>query len=175
MSFRNIHKRAAVGAVLAAGVLAVSACGTSDGAAAPATPTPVATKAAVVPVVKDILDTDLTPPGAPGRTLTLIRYTIAPGAKLAPHTHPGVQMASISEGTLTYTVVSGVAKVRRAGATAQTPIKGRSTIELGRGDAVIEVAGMVHFGENKTSSPVIILATLLTEDGHPLSEPVPSG
>jgi len=33
---------------------------------------------------------------------------------------------------------------------------------------------MVHFGENKTKEPVVILATLLTEHGHQLAEPVPS-
>ena len=63
--------------------------------------------------MKDVLATDTDPPGAPGYTLTLIRYTIAPGAQLAAHVHPGVQMAEVDEGTLTYTIVSGTAEVRR--------------------------------------------------------------
>jgi len=33
---------------------------------------------------------------------------------------------------------------------------------------------MVHFGENKTNAPVVILATLLTAHGHELVEPVPA-
>jgi len=84
--------------------------------------------------------------------------------------HPGVQMASIESGTLTYTVMSGTAQVRRAGATTDKP----TTIALGRGDAVTEAGNMVHFGENKTNAPVVILATLLTAHGHELAEPVPA-
>ena len=168
-------KRTFVGVSLAALVFAATACGSSTTGAA-STPTPTASvtasKAAAVPVLREVLDNDLTPPGAPGRTLSLVRYTIAPGARLPPHVHPGVQLASIQSGTLTYTVISGVAKVRRAGASTDTPVKGPATIKLGPGDAVTEIGNMVHFGENKTPSPVIILAALLTEDGHPLAEPV---
>jgi len=61
------------------------------------------------------------PPGAPDSTLTLVRYTIPVGAKRAPPVHPGVQMASIEAGTLTYTVMSGTAQVRRAGASIDMP------------------------------------------------------
>ncbi len=83
-------------------------------------------------------------------------------------------MASIESGTLTYTVMSGTAQVRRAGATTDTPTTGPTTIELGRGDAVTEAGNMVHFGENKTNAPVVMLATLLTAHGHELAEPVPA-
>jgi quercetin dioxygenase-like cupin family protein len=167
-----MDKRAVVGALLAAPLLATSACGTSGRSARAAAPVPTATTAAPVPVLRDVLDNDMSPPGAPGRTLSLVRYTIAPGAKLAPHVHPGVQIASIESGTLTYTVISGTALVRRAGASTDTPTAGPTTIQLRRGDAVTEVGNMVHFGDNKTKDPVIILATLLTEHGHPLAEPV---
>jgi quercetin dioxygenase-like cupin family protein len=181
MGWKSIvmEPRIVVGASLTALVLSTSACAssaTSAAASRSAAPTvtasPSATASAAVPVLREVLDNDTTPPGAPGRTLSLVRYTIAPGAKLAPHVHPGVQMASIASGTLTYTVVSGVAEVRRAGATTDTPVKGPMTTQLGPGDAVIEVGNMVHFGENKTKQPIIILATLLTLDGHPLAEPV---
>jgi quercetin dioxygenase-like cupin family protein len=169
-----MNRLADVGTLLAVLVLGTSACGTSDRAATAAPSAPATTPAAPVPVVRDVLDNDMTPPGAPGSTLSLVRYTIAPGAKLAPHVHPGVQMASIESGTLTYTVMSGIAQVRRAGASTNTPTAGPITIQLGRGDAVTEVGNMVHFGENKTKEPVVILATLLTEHGHQLAEPVPS-
>ena len=112
------------------------------------------------------------PPGADGRTLTLARYTIAAGAKLVPHVHPGVQLAHVESGTLTYTVVSGTALVQRAGTTEHTEVPGPTTIELEAGDVVIEVDDMVHFGENRSDEPLVILATLLTEDGHKLAEPV---
>lgn len=122
----------------------------------------------MVAVQKDVLATDLDPPGAPGRTLTLIRYTIAPGAKLAPHIHPGVQLASIESGTLTYTIISGTAAITRAGGKAESAT-GPTTITLNPGDAVAEKGEMVHFGANDTDRPVVILATLLTEAGRDLA------
>ena len=103
-----------------------------------------------------------------GSTLTLMRYTIAPGATLSPHIHPGVQVAHIESGTLTYTIVSGTATVTRAGGVAE-PVTGPTTISLEPGDAVAENLDMVHFGANETDEPVIILATLLTEDGQDLA------
>jgi quercetin dioxygenase-like cupin family protein len=123
-------------------------------------------------VVKDILGTEVDPPGADGRTLTLIRYTIPAGAKLAPHVHPGVQVARISAGELTYTVVDGTAFVRRKGATEDEELTAPTTTKLLPGDTVTELDGMVHFGANDTDEVVIIDATLLTEDGKDLAVPV---
>lgn len=152
-------------------VAAATACGSSATTATPAStarPSAGGGPTTTVAVAKDVLGTDPAPPGAPGRTLTLIRYTIAPGAKLAPHVHPGVQLARIESGTLTYTVETGTATVTRAdGATEQ--ITGPATTTLGPGDAVVEHDGMVHFGANETQQPVVILATLLTEDGKDLA------
>lgn len=170
-----MRRSAAALVLVAAFVVAAAACGsdtTSTGSAVGASTAEAATTGTTLPVVREILDDMVDPPGAPGNTLTLARYTIAPGAKLAPHVHPGLQMASIDSGTLTYTIVSGTAQVRRAGATTDEPITGPTTFELGTGDAVIEVGDMVHFGENKGDEPVIILATLLTQDGHDLAENV---
>jgi len=164
--------------VLVAGLVLVAGCGSGTTSTSPATTAEATTTAsdasptATVAVQKDVLGTDVDPPGALGRTLTLIRYTIAPGAKLAPHVHPGVQMASIQSGSLTYTVVSGTATVQRAGGSAVEPVTGPSTITLGPGDAVIEKDDMVHFGANTTDGPVVIVATLLTEDGSELAIPV---
>lgn len=130
------------------------------------------TAAGSTEVVKDILGTEVDPPGAKGRTLTLIRYTIPPGAKLAPHIHPGVQMARITSGDLTYTVVDGTAIVRRKGAKADESLKAPVTTVLKPGDTVTELDGMVHFGANETDKPVVIDATLLTIDGEDLAVPV---
>jgi len=123
-----------------------------------------------VPVAKVVLAQQVDPPGAPGRTLTLIRYTIAPGAKLSPHVHPGIQLAEIESGELTYTVVSGTIPVRHGGPTGSTEqVTGPKTVTLKAGDAVSEVGDMVHFGANQTSAPVVILATLLTESDQDLA------
>jgi len=170
-------RRLVPGSLVLAAILVLTGCGsdsTTSRPAAPASPatTPAPSPTTTVAVQKDVLGTEVDPPGALGRTLTLIRYTIAPGAKLAAHVHPGVQMASIQSGSLTYTVVSGTATVRRAPAGATEEVKGPATTTLGQGDSVIEKGDMVHFGANTSAAPVVIVATLLTEDGHDLAEPV---
>jgi len=162
--------------------LAAGSCSNSDASegssssttSQPAEPKPEAPAAAGAAgaVVKDILGTEVDPPGAPGRTLTLIRYTIPPGAALAPHIHPGVQLASVRSGRLTYHVVNGVAIVRRAGATTDEKLVGPTTTILRTGDAVTEVDGMVHFGENDAKEPIVIEATLITKTGEDLAVPV---
>ena len=117
-----------------------------------------------------MLGSEADPPGAPGRTVTLVRYTIAPGAQLPAHVHPGVQLASIETGSLTYTVVSGTAIVKRVSGVVE-PVTGPSTVTLGPGDSVTERGDMVHFGANTTAAPLVILATLLTETGRDLAVP----
>lgn len=142
-----------------------------------ATGTPVAGTPGPEPVHREILGEMDHPPGAPARRLSLVRYTIAPGAALPPHVHPGVQMASIVSGTLTYRVISGSATVNRAvdatGAARATEIlTGPIETTLLPGDVVMEDSAMVHFGTNRTTGPVVILAALLTE-GSTLAVLVP--
>ncbi|MCC5952339.1 MAG: cupin domain-containing protein [Acidimicrobiia bacterium] len=127
------------------------------------------------PVVRETLAELVDPPGAEGRTLSLVRYTIAPGAQLPAHIHPGVQMAAIESGTLSYTIIEGTAQVRRGTEHVDEDVAGPTTIELGPGDAVIELADMVHFGANDTEEPIVIVATLLTETGEELAITVDDG
>ncbi|HET8930223.1 MAG TPA: cupin domain-containing protein [Acidimicrobiales bacterium] len=130
------------------------------------------TTSTTVAVRSEVLGDLVDPPGGDGSTLSLVRYHIAPGAKLTPHIHPGVQMARIESGTLTYTIESGTALVRRAGTEADTEVSGPTTITLEAGDTVIERGDMVHFGENRSEKPLVIIATLLTADGQELAVPV---
>jgi quercetin dioxygenase-like cupin family protein len=172
-AIRAVHARRALPAALVAVVAAVSllGCGSSKPTAKAGVEMDPVTTTTVVsgePVVKEVLAEDTTPPGAPGHTLTLIRYTIAPGAKLAPHVHPGVQLANIDSGTLTYSILSGTAQVRRNGG-EPTAVTGPTTITLEAGDSVVEPFDMVHFGANATDQPVVISATLLTESSQGLS------
>jgi quercetin dioxygenase-like cupin family protein len=165
-------RRPAVPALFLTAFLLAAGCGGSSGGARAGKAAPgggaVPTTTAV-PVAKDVLASETDPPAAPGRTLTLIRYTIAPGAQLAAHVHPGVQLASIQSGSLTYTVVSGTATVTRAATPTPEPVTGPNTVTVAPGDAVSEKGDMVHFGANHTDSPVVILATLLTESGRDLA------
>ncbi|MGH2550849.1 MAG: cupin domain-containing protein, partial [Thermomicrobiales bacterium] len=106
---------------------------------------------------------------APGEEFALSRYTIAPGAILPVHTHPGVQVTTIESGTLTYHVVAdGEVVVTRADGTKETFGPG-STIELTAGDALVEPEGMVHYGENLTSEPIVLISASLFEEGAPAS------
>lgn len=150
--------------------LVVSSAACADGVRLPAEPsaTPGAATPGSEPVVREILAQMDSPPGASGRRLTLVRYTIAPGAQLAPHVHPGVQMASIESGTLSYQVVSGTVAIQRRvggnGVPERTEsLTGPASTKLDAGDVVIEEGQMVHFGANNTNEPVVIAATLITE------------
>ena len=171
------HRSIAVLALLLA--VALAGCGgdgtAQDAAAAASSTTTVEGStdpgAPGEPVVSEVLAEQVDPPGAPGMTLSLVRYTIAAGAQLAPHVHPGIQMAFIESGTLSYTVESGTAVVHRASG-GEEAVTGPSTTTIEAGESVVEVGDMVHFGANDTGDPIVILATLLTEDGAGLAVPV---
>ena len=105
--------------------------------------------------------------------LELVRYVIDPGAKLAPHTHPGMQVNVIESGTLHYVVVEGTLYYTRA-ADAGTPgavqqLSGGEEIDFQPGDSFVEPQGMVHFGENRTTEPIVVLTASLFEAGEPPS------
>ncbi|NEO67628.1 MAG: cupin domain-containing protein [Moorea sp. SIO4G2] len=98
--------------------------------------------------------------------LQLIRHTIKPRTKLPTHTHTGMQIALVEAGTLTFTVVKGEAKVRKANGTELIMQAGQTT-QLTVGDSLVESSGMVHYGENKTNKPVILLSASLFDVDQP--------
>lgn len=98
--------------------------------------------------------------------LELVRITIAPSAKLPVHIHPGLQIVQVESGILTYTVVEGESKITRADGTEVILASGETT-ELMPGDSLVEPAGMIHFGENKTDSPIVLLSASLLESDQP--------
>lgn len=117
-----------------------------------------------------------TPAAAPDQSLQLARIEIAPGTKLPAHVHPGTQLASVISGELTYTVLDGEIRVERApvdGAPAAVEMltSGQTTV-LHPGDAVIETEGMVHYGENLGTEPVVLMTAVLFTAGEPASIPV---
>lgn len=126
-------------------------------------------------VVREVLGAGL-PAAAPGQALQLVRYTIAPGTRLSTHTHPGMQVALIESGTLTYTVVHGEVPITRA-ANAGTPgatetLAVGQTTQLNPGDSFSERAGLIHFGQNDGAAPVVILVSSLLTEGQPPSTTV---
>ena len=110
------------------------------------------------------------PLSAPGETLELVQYTIPAGAKLPVHMHPGVQMATVESGTLAYHVVrDGSVTVTRADGTAESIEPGHAAA-FGVGDSWVEPLGMVHYAENVTDEPVVLLSSSLLDDGVPPTE-----
>jgi quercetin dioxygenase-like cupin family protein len=66
-----------------------------------------------------------TPPaGGVGQSLRLVRYDIAPGARLPAHRHEGTQVGLVAAGTLTYRVPAG-----------RVPSTGRATAAAPRSSA----------------------------------------
>jgi quercetin dioxygenase-like cupin family protein len=111
------------------------------------------------------------PPTAPGETLQLALISVPPGTSLPVHSHPGVQIASVVQGELTYHVLQGSATINRAeGVGTPMPTEelqaGQSTV-LSGGDTVIEREGMIHYGENLGTEPVLIYTSTLFTTGQP--------
>ena len=160
--------RAVIGLVLAAFVAA--ACATvPPGGLVGSGPLP---SASIPPVVRAVLAAG-EPSAAPGRKLELVRYTIQPGTRLATHRHPGMQLAFIESGTLTYTVVQGEVAVHQADGGSRTIAAGQ-TGRIAPGEWIAEHEGVVHFGENAGPEVVVILASSLLEAGQPPAIPVQS-
>jgi hypothetical protein len=107
------------------------------------------------------------PASAPGEELGLWHYMIPAMTDLAPHTHPGWQLARITAGELEYSVVSGLGELLRADGSSEP--MGPGTYILATGDGVIENPELVHFGANRTDDIVTIIAATLFPAGEPIA------
>jgi quercetin dioxygenase-like cupin family protein len=144
----------------------------SAGSTSKVAPAALASPVASDGVVRGVL-VGATPASAPDQSLQLVRYVIQPGTVLPAHIHPGTQLAWIESGELTYTVVRGQIRVE-CSTVDGTPgpvewVRSGETTVPRPGDAVIETEGNVHFGENRATEPVVILAATLLEVGQPPS------
>jgi quercetin dioxygenase-like cupin family protein len=160
-------RRLVVVAIVAAMVLAVAACGGDDDDAG---------WSAFAPsdeIVRDVFAAG-EPESADGQLLELTRVIIPGGMEIAPHTHPGLQLAVILQGTLTYTVIEGEVNVTHDTGTDQArteTIGAGETVELVPGSAVVEMPGMVHMAKNEGNMAVVVnLASLFPVDA-PASSP----
>ena len=149
-------------------VVALLPAAGAAGLGAEAQPDQAPTREALAQVVK--------PRGASGRTLGLSRVTIPGRTALAPHRHPGYQIAYIERGTLTYTVRTGLVRIYRGAADASPrlvdTIRAGETGRVRTGESVVERQGDVHFGANRGRRPVVILLATLFTTGSPASIPV---
>jgi quercetin dioxygenase-like cupin family protein len=127
----------------------------------------------VPPVVRTVLASGV-PLVAPADKLELARYVIQPGTQLVAHHHPGMQLAFIESGTLTYTVLVGTVTVHQADGGTRTIASGQ-TGTIAAGEWIAEDETIHHFGKNAGTVPVVILASSLLEADQPPAIPDPSG
>lgn len=128
------------------------------------------------PVVREALAQDVNPAGAKGRTLGLSRVDVQPGAQLALHRHPGVQIARIDQGVLTYTVVTGAVNVWRGNpeikATKVRTIRAGQTAPIRAGQWIVEKPGTIHRAANRGKKTIVIYISSLFRNGAPPAIPV---
>ena len=85
--------------------------------------------------------------------LVAIKYEIPAGQKLAWHHHPVMNHGILVQGELTIVSEDGTEKV------------------VHEGEAVVEMVGTIHHGENRGTKPVILYMFYLSQPGMPLSVP----
>lgn len=92
---------------------------------------------------------------AAGREAVQVRVDFAPGAAFGMHTHPGVEMAYVLEGTVEYSFPD------------------RPPVTLKAGESLYIPAGTPHAAHNTGQIPAAELATYLVEKGKPIVVPYP--
>ena len=84
-----------------------------------------------------------------------VKYEIPAGQKLGWHHHPVMNHGILVQGELTIISEDGTEKV------------------VHEGEAVVEMVGTVHHGENRGTKPVVLYMFYLSQEGLPLSVPHP--
>jgi quercetin dioxygenase-like cupin family protein len=86
----------------------------------------------------------------PGQEVIQVRVDIPPGVLAARHSHPGVEIAYVLEGSLEY------------------QFDGKPPVTLKAGEALFIPAGTIHSAKNVGSGNGAELATYIVEKGKPL-------
>src|SRR4051794_17742577 len=92
------------------------------------------------PIFLELLGSALTTE-VPNKRLDLFRLTLAPGASMFAHTHPGQLVVAVQSGTLAYTVLSGDGASVRAAVgtpTAEEVIPAGTEAIFGPGEFLVE-------------------------------------
>ena len=90
----------------------------------------------------------------PGYEAVLVSVEIPAGGREGRHTHPGVAMIHVLEGTLSL------------------DYEGKPQANYKAGDSFYVDAGKVHEGINKGTAPVKAIATFIIPKGQPVTTPV---
>jgi quercetin dioxygenase-like cupin family protein len=92
---------------------------------------------------------------APGFEAALVAVEIPPGAREGRHTHPGLAIVHVQEGTLTL------------------EYEGKPTASYMAGQSFFVEAGKVHEGINRGATTVKAIASFVIEKGKPITTQVP--
>jgi len=90
----------------------------------------------------------------PGFEAVLVQVEIPAGGREGRHTHPGLAMIHVEEGTLTL------------------DYEGKPTVGYKPGESFFVEAGKVHEGMNKGTTPVKAIATFVVPKGQPITTQV---
>ena len=85
--------------------------------------------------------------------IVAMKYVIPQGQKLGWHHHDAMNCGILVQGELTIVAQNGTEKV------------------VHEGEAVVEMVGTVHHGENRGDKTVILYMFYLSKEGMPLSVP----
>ncbi len=83
----------------------------------------------------------------------LAQVELMPGAAEGKHTHPGELLGNVQDGTLTLHV------------------EGKPDATLKSGESFFIPADTIHWGENKGTTPVKVVAAFVVPKGKPLTTP----
>ena len=87
--------------------------------------------------------------------IVAMKYVIPQGQKLSDHHHDAMNCGILVQGELTIVSLDGTEKI------------------VHEGEAIVEMVGTVHHGENRGTKPVILYMFYLSQPGMPLSVPHP--
>ena len=139
MSFRSIRKTHAIFAAAAFSAAAVIALSFAPKTFAQGTPEVKRTV---------LLRQDTT---APGFEALLVGVEIPVGGREGRHTHPGIAMIHVEQGTLSL------------------DYEGKPTMDYKPGDSVVVEAGKIHEGINKGNVPIKVVASFVVPKGATLT------
>jgi quercetin dioxygenase-like cupin family protein len=126
------------------------------------------------PAAQPVTDTVLAmgmPNDAPGMMLQAERVTIAPGAAIPSHIHPGAYAIYVESGLFGFTVTKGEAELTRAGSTSVEMIAADAEVIAQPGDSIFENGGVVHSARNAGDTPVVVLTAALLTAHEPSLQP----
>lgn len=110
------------------------------------------------------------PPAAPGMVVVLLRITMAPGALIPRHVHPGQVILYVESGTFGTTFGDGDAVITRA-VTTGTPVAEavQTNVEITMlpGDSVSYSKVTTHIMHNTGDKPLVLLVSALLAADQP--------